>query len=57
MPTNFNLVVKQPTIKIEIWFQKAKIGMKGVWHNGNLAQGTNTIGMKKNDTMKLVNLQ
>jgi hypothetical protein len=29
-------VVTQPTIKIEIWSRKAKIGLIGVWHNGNL---------------------
>jgi hypothetical protein len=39
-------VVTQPTIKIEIWSRKAEIGLIGVWHNGNLPQGTNTIGMK-----------
>jgi hypothetical protein len=32
-------VVTQPTIKIEIWSWKSG-------HNGNLPQGTNTIGMK-----------
>jgi len=36
-------VVTQPTIKIEIWSRKAEIGLIGVWHNGNLPQGTNTI--------------
>jgi len=39
-------VVMQPTIKIEIWSWKAEIGLIGVWHNENLPQGTNTIGMK-----------
>ena len=38
-------VVTQPTIKIEIWSRKAEIGLIGVWHNGNLPQGTNTIGL------------
>jgi hypothetical protein len=38
-------VVRQPTIKIEIWSQKAEIGLIGVWHNGNLQQGTKTIGL------------
>jgi hypothetical protein len=42
-----NLVVTQPTIKIEIWSRKAEIGMIGVWHNENLPQGTNTIGLSK----------
>jgi hypothetical protein len=32
-------VVTQPTIKIEIWFWKAEIGLIGVWHNRNLLQG------------------
>jgi len=41
-----NLVIMQPTIKIEIWSRKVEIGLIGVWHNGNLPQGTNTIGMK-----------
>jgi len=36
-------VVTQPIIKIEIWSRKAKIGLMGVWHNGNLPQGTNNI--------------
>jgi hypothetical protein len=40
-------VVTQPTIKIEIWSRKAKIGLIGVWHNRNLPQGTNTIGMSR----------
>ena len=40
-------VVTQPTIKIEIWSQKAEIGLIGVWHNGNLPQGTSTIGMSR----------
>jgi hypothetical protein len=40
-------VVTQPTIKIEIWSWKAEIGLIGVWHNGNLPQGTNTIGMSR----------
>jgi hypothetical protein len=39
-------VVMQPIIKIEIWSQKAEIGLIEVWHNENLPQGTNTIGMK-----------
>jgi len=42
-----NLVITQPTIKIEIWSQKAEIGLIGVWHNGNLPQGTNTIGLSR----------
>jgi len=40
-------VVTQPTIKIEIWSRKAEIGLIGVWHNGNLPQGTNTIGLRR----------
>jgi hypothetical protein len=40
-------VVTPPTIKIEIWSRKAKIGLIGVWHNKNLPQGTNTIGMSR----------
>jgi len=40
-------VVTQPTIKIEIWSCKAEIGLIGVWHNENLPQGTNTIGMRR----------
>ena len=40
-------VVMQPTIKIEIWSWKAEIGLIGVWHNGNLPQGTNTSGMSR----------
>ena len=40
-------MITQPTIKIEIWYQKAEIGLIGVWHNGNLPQGTNTIGMSR----------
>lgn len=51
IPTDANLVitcmVTQPTIKIEIWSQKAEIGLIGIWHNGNLPQGTNTIGISK----------
>jgi hypothetical protein len=39
-------VVTQPTIKSEIWSRKAKIDLIRVWHNGNLSQGTYTIGMK-----------
>jgi hypothetical protein len=39
-------VVTQPKIKIEMWSQKAEIGLIGVWHNENLPQDTNTIGMK-----------
>jgi hypothetical protein len=42
-----NLLITQPTIKIEIWYQKAEIGLIGVWHNGNLPQGTNTIGLSR----------
>ena len=38
-------VVTQPIIKIEIWYQKAEKDLIGVWHNENLLQGTNTIGM------------
>jgi hypothetical protein len=41
------LVIMQPTIKIEIWSQKAKIGLIGVWHNGNQPQGTTTIRMSR----------
>jgi hypothetical protein len=40
-------VVTQPTIKIEIWSWEAEIAMIGVWHNGNLPQGTNTIGISR----------
>jgi len=40
-------VVTQPTIKIEIWSRKAEIGLIVVWHNGNLPQGTNTIGLSR----------
>jgi len=40
-------VVTQPTIKIEIWSQKAEIGLIGVWHNENLPQATNTIGLSR----------
>jgi hypothetical protein len=40
-------VVTQPTIKIEIWSRKVEIGLIGVWHNGNLSQGTNTIGISR----------
>jgi len=47
IPTDANLMITQPTIKIEIWSWKAKIGLIGVWHNGNLPQGTNTIGMSR----------
>jgi hypothetical protein len=28
-----------------------------LWHNENLPQGTNTIGMKSNDTTKPINLR
>ena len=42
-----NLVIMQPTIKIVIWSWKAKIDLIGVWHNENLPQGTNTIGMSR----------
>jgi hypothetical protein len=42
-----NLVITQPTIKIEIWSRKAEIDLIGVWHNGNLPQGTNTIGLSR----------
>jgi hypothetical protein len=42
-----NLMITQPTIKIEIWSWEAEIAMIGVWHNGNLPQGTNTIGMSR----------
>jgi hypothetical protein len=40
-------VVMQPTIKIEIWSRKAEIDLIGVWHNGNLPQDTNTIGLSR----------
>jgi hypothetical protein len=39
-------VVTHPTIKIEIWYRKAEIGLIGVWHNENLPQGTKTIGLE-----------
>jgi hypothetical protein len=47
IPTDVNFMIMQPTIKIEIWSRKAKIGLIGVWHSGNLPQSTNTIGMSK----------
>jgi len=40
-------MVMKPIIKIEIWSRKAEIGLIGVWHNGNLPQGTNTIGLSR----------
>jgi hypothetical protein len=40
-------VVTQSIIKIEIWSQKAEIGLIGVWHNGNLPQRTTTIEMSR----------
>jgi hypothetical protein len=43
IPINANLVITQLTIKIEIWSRKTEISLIGVWHNGNLPQGTNTI--------------
>jgi hypothetical protein len=42
-----NLVITKPTIKIEIWSWKAKIDLIGMWHNGNLPQDTNTIGLSR----------
>jgi hypothetical protein len=42
----WNRVVTQIIIKIEIWSWKAEIDLIGVWHNENLPQNTNTIGMK-----------
>jgi hypothetical protein len=50
-------VATQPTIKIAIWSRKAEIGLMGVWHNGNLFQGTTIIGMKSNDAMMSVNFR
>ena len=47
IPTDENRVVTQPTIKIQIWSRKAKISLIRVWHNGNLPQGTNTIGLSR----------
>ena len=47
IPTDANLAITQPTIKIEIRSRKAEIGLIGVRHNGNLPQGTNTIGMSR----------
>jgi hypothetical protein len=38
-------VVTQPTIKTETWSWKAEKN-SGVWHIGNLSQGTDTIEMK-----------
>jgi hypothetical protein len=46
IPTDVNLVVTQPTIKIDIWSWKAEISLIGVWHIENLPQGTNIIGIK-----------
>jgi len=40
-------MVTQPTVKIEIWSRKVEIGLIGVWHNENLPQGTNTIGLSR----------
>jgi len=40
-------VVTWPTIKINIRSRKVEIGLIGVWHNGNLPQGTNTIEMSR----------
>jgi len=45
--TDANLMITQPTIKIEIWSRKAEICSIGVWHNGNLPQATNTIGLSR----------
>ena len=42
-----NLVITQPTIKIEIRSWKIKIGLIGVWYNGNLPQDTNIIWMSR----------
>jgi hypothetical protein len=39
-------MVTQPIIKIEIWSWKPEISLIRVWHNENISQGTNTIGMK-----------
>jgi len=47
IPTDANLVITQPTIKIEIWSRIAEIGLIGVWHNENLPQDTNTIVMSR----------
>jgi len=47
IPTDANLVITQPTTKIEIWSRKAEISLIGVWHNGNMPQGTNTIGLSR----------
>jgi len=47
IPINANLVITQLTIKIEIWSWKTEISLIGVWHNGNLPQGTNTIGLSR----------
>ena len=52
----YDFVVMQPTIKIEIWSRKAENGMVGMWHNENLSQGTNTLGIESNDVTKLINL-
>jgi len=40
-------MVTQPTMKIEIWSWKVKIGLIEVWHNENLLQGINTIEMSR----------
>ena len=40
-------VVTQLTTNNEIWSRKAEIGLIGVWHNGNLPQGTSTIGRSR----------
>jgi len=45
--TDVNLVITQPIIKIEIWSWKAQLGLTVVWHNENLPQGTNIIGMSR----------
>ena len=42
-----NLVITQPTIKIDICSRKAKIGLIGVWHNRNLSKATSTIGLSR----------
>jgi hypothetical protein len=47
IPTDANLMITQPTIKIEILSWKAEKGLIGVWHNENLPQGTNTIGLSR----------
>ena len=45
--TDANLVITQPTIKIKIWSRKVEMDLIGVWHNENLPQLTNIIGLSR----------